>query len=263
MESIFKFVPMLALLLGAAALLLVAAPGPGYRFGVMQLATVFEMLKYGAFAGLGAMGLAIIAMLMRFAGVSMSWTQIIVAAVLGAAAFYFVFSFRQEASAVPPIHDITTDTVNPPAFVAVAALRGEGDHPVSYDGADPEPGDTGRTISEAQLAAYPDLLPSYFNYPPNMIHSFAEEEVEAQGWDMVASNEDAGIIEATDQTFWYGFSDDIVIRIARGDDDRVRVDVRSKSRVGISDVGANAARIEAYLSGLEQRVQTYSDNSSD
>ncbi len=253
-ESIMKYVPLIALLLGAAAIFLVAAPGPGYRFGLIPLPTVFEMLKFGAFAGLGAVAFALIALVVRLFGVPLSWVQIIFAALLGAAAFYFVFSFRQEASSVPPIHDITTDTANPPAFVAVAALREPGDHPVTYDGDDMMPGQDTMTIREAQLASYDGLDPAYFNQPPAQVFASVLAEVEAQGWQLVDANEAEGRVEAFERTFWYGFTDDVVVRIARDDDGRVRVDVRSKSRVGISDVGANAARIEAFLSGLERRM---------
>jgi uncharacterized protein (DUF1499 family) len=72
-------------------------------------------------------------------------------------------------------------------------------------------------------------------------------------WDIVAAEEAAGRIEATDRTFWFGFIDDIVIRV-RPTDVGSRVDVRSVSRVGVSDVGANAARIRGYLADLADQI---------
>jgi uncharacterized protein (DUF1499 family) len=68
------------------------------------------------------------------------------------------------------------------------------------------------------------------------------------------SDRDAGIIEATDSTFWYGFTDDIVIRV-RAEGTGARVDVRSVSRVGRSDLGANAARMRPYLASLRAALE--------
>ena len=69
------------------------------------------------------------------------------------------------------------------------------------------------------------------------------------GWEIVAADAAAGRIEATDTTFWFGFKDDVVIRV-EADGAGSRVDLRSVSRVGVGDVGANAARIRAYLRTL-------------
>ena len=76
-----------------------------------------------------------------------------------------------------------------------------------------------------------------------------------EDWDIVAAEQAAGRIEATDRTFWFGFADDIVVRV-RPTDVGSRVDVRSVSRVGVSDVGANAARIRAYLADLAEQIGT-------
>jgi len=70
------------------------------------------------------------------------------------------------------------------------------------------------------------------------------------GGELVASDPVAGRIEATDTTFWFGFKDDIVVRVAPAPGGS-RVDVRSTSRVGLSDVGTNAARIRKYLRALQ------------
>jgi uncharacterized protein (DUF1499 family) len=69
------------------------------------------------------------------------------------------------------------------------------------------------------------------------------------GWQIVDANASEGRIEATDTTFWFGFKDDIVIRVAATSGGS-RIDVRSVSRVGRSDVGTNAKRIRCYLKRL-------------
>ncbi len=79
----------------------------------------------------------------------------------------------------------------------------------------------------------------------------AEEIARGMGWEIVASVPREGRIEATDTTFWYGFKDDIVIRI-EPEASASRIDVRSVSRVGKSDVGKNAARIRAFMARLRQ-----------
>ena len=71
------------------------------------------------------------------------------------------------------------------------------------------------------------------------------------GWEIVAANAEEGRIEATDTTLWFGFKDDVVVRIQARDDESL-LDVRSVSRVGKSDVGTNAQRIRAYLRKFKQ-----------
>ena len=89
--------------------------------------------------------------------------------------------------------------------------------------------------------------------PPDAAFERALSAVHALGWELVADDTGAGRIEATDTTFWYGFKDDVVVRI-RPDGGGSRIDVRSKSRVGRSDVGANAARIRAYAEQPRRRL---------
>jgi uncharacterized protein (DUF1499 family) len=73
------------------------------------------------------------------------------------------------------------------------------------------------------------------------------------GWEIVDADPVEGRIEATDRTLWFGFADDVVIRLATTDSG-TRLDVRSKSRIGGSDVGANARRIRRYLARLDRML---------
>lgn len=252
-EMIARLAPGWALAAGLLAILLVAGPGPLYKAGLLSLPLVFAGLKYGAFVGLGAGGIGIVAILARFATGHGSFVVIVLGLVFGIAAVGFVENFRRQASAVPPIHDITTDTDNPPQFVAAVHLREAAGavNPPNYVGNEPEPGDTGRTIREAQLAFYTDLGPLFLDADPNFAFTSAITTVQDMGWDMVEASTEEGRIEAVATTYWYGFKDDIVIRITSQPDGTARVDVRSKSRVGVSDVGANAARIQEFLTALE------------
>ncbi|WP_330970793.1 DUF1499 domain-containing protein, partial [Lysobacter sp. A3-1-A15] len=105
-------------------------------------------------------------------------------------------------------------------------------------------------LAQAQLAGYPDLRTHRLAAAPAQAFERALAAARDMGWEIVAAEPAAGRIEATDTTPWFGFKDDVVIRI-EGDGDGSRIDVRSVSRVGGSDVGANAARIRKYLDRLD------------
>lgn len=147
------------------------------------------------------------------------------------------------ARTVPPIHDITTDVDDPPAFVAVETLRQAANAPNTTD-YDP-------TVGAQQLAAYPDLDTKILAMAPDQAFEAALNAARAMGWEIVAAVPEAGRIEAYDTTFWAGYVDDVVIRLRPLDDGRTALDVRSLSRVGMSDLGKNAARIRAYLAKLD------------
>ena len=100
-----------------------------------------------------------------------------------------------------------------------------------------------------QLKAYPDLHPKLLSVPPNEAVQKALDAARASGWEVVAIDPPSGRIEATDTTRWFGFKDDIVVRV-RPDPNGSRIDVRSASRVGRSDVGKNAERVREFLGRL-------------
>jgi hypothetical protein len=146
----------------------------------------------------------------------------------------------QQARALPPIHDITTDTGRPPQFVAILPLRAGAPNPAAYGGAD---------VARAQVGAYPDLRTRRMDATRADAFNRALQVARDLGWEIVAADAAAGRIEATDTTFWFGFKDDVVVRV-EADGAGSRIDVRSVSRVGVGDVGANARRIRAYLQKL-------------
>jgi uncharacterized protein (DUF1499 family) len=152
------------------------------------------------------------------------------------------WQMKRTAQRVPAIHDITTDPDDPPRFVAVLPLRKDAANSADYGG----PG-----IAAQQRAAYPDLVPLLLPVPAQKAFALALHAAETMGWELVAADAGEGRIEATDRTFWFGFKDDVVVRIrARGD--QSLVDIRSLSRVGKSDVGANATRIRNYIRTLRK-----------
>jgi uncharacterized protein (DUF1499 family) len=142
---------------------------------------------------------------------------------------------------VPPIHDITTDPDNPSAFVVAAPLReAAGPDRVAYEGA---------RIAEQQRLAYPEIAPLILAMAPGAAFNRALDAAQRMGWTILAADDAVGRIEASDRSRWFGFTDDIVIRISASGTGS-RVDLRSSSRLGRSDLGVNAARIGNYLAAL-------------
>lgn len=229
-----------AVLLSLVAAVLLLLAGPGTRMQWWDFRTGFDLLRWAAYIGLAAAALAVVMLVvprMRRASVP----HLLFALVLGLVVAYVPWHGMRQARSVPPIHDITTDTTRPPEFVAILPLRADAPNSAEYEGEE---------VSTAQLAAYPDIRTQHLPVPPQVAFARALDAAKAMGWEIVAADADAGRIEATDTTFWFGFKDDVVIRIA-ADDSGSKVDVRSVSRVGASDVGTNAERIRAYQRRLE------------
>lgn len=146
------------------------------------------------------------------------------------------------ASSVPPIHNISTDTLNPPQFDKLVAIRTAAKaNPLTN--LDPE-------LAAQQITAYPWVKPLTLQASADEVVDRAEAVMRDMGLEIVSVNKTSGLVEATATTFWFGFKDDVAVRVQPADDGGTRVDVRSISRVGQSDLGANAARIGEILNGL-------------
>jgi uncharacterized protein (DUF1499 family) len=108
----------------------------------------------------------------------------------------------------------------------------------------------GESIAQQQRKAYPDIQPVTIAEPPDAAFKSALNAARDVGWQIVAATLDERRIEATDTTTWFGFKDDIVVRVTPSGSGS-RIDVRSVSRLGQGDLGKNAARIRAYLQRLQ------------
>jgi hypothetical protein len=164
----------------------------------------------------------------------------------------------------PAIHDISTDIEHPPQFIALAKLRTESARdrkdltPAEYDGAKLAKGPDGKTESTAALQKkyYGDIHPRADLTSPEKFFDRAVKTAYRMDWHVVAIVPDQGRIEATDTSFWFGFTDDIAIRV-KPSGQGVRLDIRSKSRedltgtpFGPTDMGRNAAHIRSFLKTL-------------
>jgi uncharacterized protein (DUF1499 family) len=108
-------------------------------------------------------------------------------------------------------------------------------------------------VASQQKQAYPDLAPATFSAPKDQVFQAARRSVDAMGLKLSGEDANAGRLEATHTSLWYGFTDDIVVRISETAEG-TRVDVRSKSRVGRSDIGQNAKRIRTFLATLRSEL---------
>lgn len=217
----------LGLALAAAALLVLS--GLGVRTGLWPFRVGFGMFAGALVAGLAAMGAALVGLAVPRlrAGAIPALTA---ALILGAASAALPFENLRRVKTLPYINDITTDTETPPQF----------SQPRPYE----------RHFAELQRLGYPDLRPLELAVPPAQAFARAREAARALGWEVVAADESAGRIEAVATTRWFGFKDDIAVRITPAGNGS-RIDVRSRSRVGRSDLGANAGRIRNFFSALK------------
>ena len=235
--------PLVAALLAGAALLLLALVPFGWRFGLWNYRLSFRMVAWAQDLALAA---AIIAALGLILGRSVidrrSRLLAAVLVVFGAGVIAVPWAWGRLNGPHPPINDITTDTENPPVFVAALAAReAEQARPVIYGGA---------MVAHEQQAYYPDIAPLSLAAPPGRVFERALATAQALGWRILASDAQKGMIEASDTTLYYGFTDDIVIRVI-ADGAGSRVDIRSHSRQGTGDNGVNAARVRKYLAALK------------
>jgi len=231
----------LALGVAVAAGLMMMMAGVGSRLGLWHFRVGFTLLGYGVYGEVGAALLGFLGIIL--AGRKRQLAGVVVASlavVIGLVAAAVPVSWRMTARKLPVIHDISTDTVHTPQFVAILPLRKDSRNPAVYGG--PE-------VAEQQKLAYADLRTEVLDVPSGVAFERALSTARAMGWRIVAAEPAEGRIEATDTTFWFGFTDDIAIRIVPAGD-RTMMDIRSVSRVGKSDVGTNARRIREYLKRL-------------
>jgi hypothetical protein len=153
---------------------------------------------------------------------------------------------------LPPIHDISTDTEHAPEFVSLLNQRPGAENAAQYDGTSLVPfKGKPQSIAALQHKYYEDVHATAILTSPERLFRRAGRAAYAMGWNIVAVAPDEGRIEATDTTLFFGFTDDIVIRV-KPSGMGARLDIRSEARVGQKDWGRNADRIRAYMKKLAE-----------
>lgn len=230
----------IALGLAIVAALVLFMSGAGTKMGLWDFRTGLGMMKWAAYIGIAAavVSVTLLAVLRPSGGVL---ALLVASTVIGLAVVGLPWQMRRIARTVPPIHDITTDLGNPPAFEAILPLRADAPNPAEYGGPD---------VAAQQRAAYPEIAPLFLEASTGAAFQRSLDAARGMGWEIVTADSARGRIEAVATTRWFGFKDDVVIRVAQ-DGSRARIDVRSVSRVGGGDVGTNARRIRQFV----ERVQ--------
>ncbi len=191
------------------------------------------------------------------------WLMALIALAVPLGMMAMAANVRSGAADIPPVHDITTDTANPPQYSAatVAAREAAGANPL-------RPFDVplgqfepwaevevlkDKTETQVIAESYPDLTPVSGQFSANDALAAAEGAMQDMGFANIVTDAQTGTVEGVAETFWFGFKDDVVARVS-SIENGTRIDFRSTSRVGLSDLGANAKRIEALSKAAEDRL---------
>lgn len=210
---------VLALVLGIGALATLLASGPGTRLGLWDWRAGLALLRYAAYLGMAAAGVSLVGIFwprVRRGGALV----LALALLLGVASFAAPLAFQRHARSVPPINDIRTDVENSPPALA-----------------------------RTQREAYPDIAPVLLPMPPGPAFARAAAAAGEMGWEIASRDPAAGSLHAVATSAWFGFKDDVTIRVSP-EGSGSRIDIRSRSRVGRGDAGANAERIRAWRAAL-------------
>lgn len=240
MRALFWAISYAACVLDRVAIFAAVAFGGGVGLAWFRL--VPALAGFGAFALGGLLSLVVAALTVvgRLRG-----RQLTLAGALSLAVSIVFVAIAASGTNAPPINDFTTDFADPPVFVHAVMLPANAGRDLGY------PTD----FAEIQRECCADLRGTLVDALPN--EAFGRAAATARSmprWDVTYADAASGQIEAVATTVVFGFQDDVVIRVQASDDGASRVDVRSKSRDGRGDIGANAARIRTFIYELEKRT---------
>ena len=220
----------LAVVMGAASLVLFAVAVYEYRAGGWPWPQALDLSTYGVWAGMAGLFAGVLGLMARRGGgLGVILLGIALSLPMSALGVWFDVSARL----TPPINDISTDTADPPVFWFTAT-------PSEYPPANAAP----------QRATYPDVQPLALSVPLDAGFDAALGLIKTRGWQILSADRTEAQIEAIATSPVFGFQDEVAIRLT-AKDGQTRIDMRSRSRLGLVDRGANARRIIAFLSELE------------
>ena len=221
------------------------------RFGFLEMKPAMATF----FGGLAIAGLSILLGLGAFASIwqngSRGMSRILLALLIDAIVLAYPAYLGLQYRKLPPIHDITTDPIDPPRFEALARLRaGEGANSAVY---------AGLYSAEQQRIAYPDIETVELELPVARAYELTLQLVNKRKWLVIDDRQPQlprriGRIEAVARTPIMGFREDISIRVTPDGEDS-RIDIRSSSRYFESDLGSNAARITRLIEDINTAAE--------
>ena len=231
-NSRMNLVAMASLACGVLAILVPVLGAVGTRVGLWPFNIGLLMMPAGLFAALIGLILGVVALL-RLRKLGLRLVLSAHGAGLSLLMSLFLGSSVLTVFNSPPIHNISTDMDDPPAFTMAPTLRPESSNPLAYD-AD--------VIGPLQREAYPEVKPLVMDLARAELYGRVKRVLTDMGMEVTRDDPVAGELEAVATTFWFGFKDDLVVRL-REVEGGTRMDLRSVSRVGLVDLGANADRI--------------------
>ena len=214
----------------------------GYRLGLYQFSVALILLALSLFASAIIFLMSLFISLKQRSSNQANSQQARLAMYSSLVLLLFLGSQVVTARSYPMIHNISTDMIDPPLFTEIVALRGNNSNPHVYNA---------QEIGEIQKKAYPNIATLTVN--DSRDDAFNKSLLIAQrlGWDIVSKDQQAGIIEASQTTKLWAFTDDVVIRISTNNR-QTDIDLHSVSRVGRTDLGANAKRIENFYAAYSE-----------
>lgn len=280
------FLASISLLAAIVGALFGGLSGLLYSKGIITLKAAFDLIRYGAWIGLTAAVIAIVPttiLLLKRKFKPLITTGL--ALIIGGTAFGWPYAIVRHAETVPPIHDIATNPAKPPQFVTLAPIRRASPNGLVYGGGGQSVANAeeqalssflsspaGKSNSQykaiarkcetwgptclgaVQEAYYPSIRPLIVHQSdPQQVFNAALATANSMNWKIASANDKTGHIEATATTPWFGFKDDIVIDITHSANETI-VNVRSESRLGLSDLGKNASRVKRYLRRLQRKL---------
>lgn len=217
----------------------------GARFGLWEPIVGFSLVRtYMNPIGYGVLGFSIVGLIYQLTTRNRSGAiKTAIASLVGIGLLApMIFGQIQTPVRFPPIHDISTDTNNPPTFLVLDDNRTGAINTLVYGGSE---------VAKQQIKAYPDIAPIQSNKPASAAFTEALRVGKAMGWEIVAQDRSQLRFEATARTLVYRFIDDVVVVVTTVESGS-RIDIRSVSRIGRSDRGVNAARIREFVNNFER-----------
>lgn len=252
-KTYLDWIAIAVLAIGLIVGLIILAAPAGTWLGLWVFGTGFQILIaldpfthwIAALCALGLLAVIVLAVKSKAQNTARLCTFAAVGT-LSAFLAWYIPSTVQARLSYPVIHDISTDVINPPMYVANVPLRAQAVNPMEYGVVE------GLTLEEhiqQQQAAFPDLVPQLIDASPQEVFDRSVAALETMGLEITAAVPEEGRIEAVASTFWFRFKDDVVIRI-QAEGNQTRIDARSLSRVGRGDLGANGLRLQEFFSLL-------------
>ncbi len=222
--------------------ILAAMSGPlGSRIGWWDFNFAVDIAKWSAYVGIFASVLCLSGLVAaRPGGKRRGFVYSLLGLAIIAPMLWYLIFWSKAKETLPPIQDISTNTEDLPTFWYAPNSRKYG----------------GFEIAALQEEFYPDIQPLILPVPADKVFDLSVEIIRKNGWELWEPNRDDLHIEATEETFWFGFSDDVVIHITEIDEGSSKIDMRSTSRFGGGgDGGTNANRIRSFFKALKKRSQ--------